>query len=101
MSAFSEWKKAYPTLYENWKTTNFPTQEELEELWWVIENMSTTNWVVDTNKTPTEILLEIMNYECQIALDPAVSKKARDLIQRGKEEKLLEILAPEELEKND
>lgn len=101
-SKFQWWKNADPKRYEDWKSSiAFPTQEELEELWFTVENMVATSWVDrDVTPTPTQLLYKVMEWEHKILLDPTVSKEAQDLIQRGKEEKLLEILAPEELEKN-
>lgn len=102
-SQYEYWRKKHPESYERWrKEPEFPTQSELEELWFTVENMAATSHIDKaTTITPTQLLYKVMEWEHKMLLDPAVSEKAQDLIQRGKEEKLLEILAPEELEKND
>lgn len=102
-TAFQWWTSVNPKKYAQWrKNSAFPTQEELEELWFTVENMAVASHIGNaTTITPTQLLYKVMEWEHKTLLDPTVSKAAQDLIQRGKEEKLLEILAPEELEKND
>lgn len=68
---------------------------------WYIEliNESIVCWVYkkEHEDDPRMCLQEVIQWNTQVALDPAVSKEARDLIERGRSEALAALLTPEAL----
>lgn len=65
-SAFQEYKE-----FLEWKTA--------------IEDACIVNWVPITN--PKETIEKLIEWNVKMALDPAISKDASDLIERGRNEK--------------
>lgn len=68
---------------------------------WYIElvNEAIVCWVYrkEHEDDPRLCLQEVIQWNTQVALDPAVSKEARDLIERGRAEAYQDLLTPEAL----
>jgi hypothetical protein len=67
------------------------TEKKIEGLVLELDYLCANRWIHFDPNDPVSSLRKLLEWEVQTALDPAVSKAARDLIERGRQEQLKDI----------